>query len=366
MKLETKLLRPAVSAATKLSSRRATLPILNHLLLTPLDDGLCVSATDIDIWTESNVASVSGKLTDCCVPARSFNSLIETAGEFVTLESDKTVLIVSSDGWKRRMSTLPADEFPKRPDTTGMKKQGFEAGILANAVEAVTWAGDEHAGRRAAFWQESVLVEMAPKSLKASGMRGTIFAQSSEATICSTLTWQLPIKSADLFTTALRGEGVELLHSDKRIAVVHAGGFFSAALPEQKWSNYAALIKSKRVSLGATELPALMACLERARTVYTSTPDYVPITIEVEGGTWKIATEPGTDHYDEEIEPTKSNTAKRSLRVNSVLLLESLKHFPNDAVVEFGMDPDMSTGGLFLEHEGLLVVVARLIFAPKK
>lgn len=362
MKLETKLLKPVITSAVKLAAKRTTLPILNHLLLDGSNGALDVSATDIDVFHSASVEKKSGQLPPVCIPARSFHALIEGAGEFVTLEADKDKLVVSSDSWTRRMSTLPVAEYPQHPDVKGMKQLAVPAHLMASAIKSVAWAGVEATKDNRRF-TETILIEMGAKSLKTTAFRGTVFAQSSQNLICSDLTWMLPVKSAAMFCDALMGEDVQLLHSDKRIVVIHSTGFFSSALPVDPWPKYQPIFEGERISLGASMVGPLLACLERAVTVYPI--DYAPVTIKVENGKWVFSTDPGQDTYTETLKPDKGNTAKRLIRLNATLLIDALKAFEPDSMPLFSMNPsEIKTGGLFLELGDLLFLVARLNDKP--
>jgi DNA polymerase III sliding clamp (beta) subunit (PCNA family) len=358
MKIETKLLRPVVHAAAKLASKRASLPILNSLLLDGSNGALIVSASDIDTFHEAVVEKKSGQLAPFCVPAKPFLGLVEGAGEIIDIEADSKAAIIKSDGWARRMSILPKEEFVKRPDVKGMKQLACPAHLLADAIEAVAWAGDEAPSDNRMF-KSLIWVEMEAKSLKTAATDSYKFAQHSQKLICSDLTFGLPLKAATLFCEALRGEDVQLLHNDKRIVVIHSTGFFACALPEEKWMDYRGILKGERIAIGSVAVAPLKATLERASTVYPI--DDAPVTVRVEDGKWAISTDPGQDDYSDALEPAKKNTAKRSFRVNAKYVLQALKQFEAEDVLDFSMTPEeLGSGGLFLERGDLLIMIARM------
>lgn len=359
MKIETKLLRPVVAAAYKLSGKRASLPILNHLLLDGQTNPMRVSATDIDLYSEAIVDCSGAWFPPACVPAGPFSALVDSAGEFIDIEADKSTLVIKSDGWTRRMSTLPALEFPQRPTIKGMKQQAAPAHLLADAIEAVAWAGEE-APSDNRWLKTVVLVEMGAKTLKTTATRCTVLAHTEQKVICSDLRWHLILKAVPGFCAALRGEEVQLFHSEERIAVVHKSGFFSAVLPTESWPDYAQLLKGERIALGSCAVAPLRAALERAITVYPT--NYAAVTLAVQDGVWTLTTDPGTDVHTEALTPTKNNAEKHSVRFNASFMVEALKQLDDKDEPAFSLNPEGGSCGslILLECGDLTVCVAKM------
>lgn len=360
MKIETSLLKPVVQSAAKLAAKRTTLPVLNHLLLDGSNGCLNVSATDIDVFTSASVEKKSGQLPRLCVSAKAFAILVDSAGETVELEVLKSNgRLRMTSGWTRDFPTLPAEEFIPQPDVKGMKALSVPAEDLAEAIESVAWAADPAPSDMRRF-KESILIELKPKQLRAVATDTQQFGMFTRRPICSDVSFQLPVKAADLFCAALRGENSKLLHSDKRIIVTHDAGFFSVALPEEKWPDYKAIINSERVSLGSCTVGPLRGCLERASTVYAE--PFAPVTLSIEDGTWTISAEGANGSYNEEFEPAKKNTAKHSLRVNATNFLNALRQFGAEDTPALSVTPDsVPRGGLFMEQGDLLFCVNKLV-----
>lgn len=143
-------LSQAVGTAARSASLKASLPILNHLLLSTDQGRLKVAATNLEIgvstWAGAKVTT-EGSLA---VPARPLQELVTSLppGK-VDLEVVKGSLHVSAGNIEATLAGIDGSEFPAIP---AFPKEGgltLPARDLAVAVEAVTYAAAAEEGRPA-------------------------------------------------------------------------------------------------------------------------------------------------------------------------------------------------------------------------
>src|SRR5882724_1501489 len=103
--------------AEKMTAKNATLPVLSCFLLKAETEHLHISATNLDIGI---TAVLPVKVIDpgtVAVPAQIFSNFIASLfnDKTITLESDGTVLKVSTEHTHTSIKTFPTDDFPSIP-----------------------------------------------------------------------------------------------------------------------------------------------------------------------------------------------------------------------------------------------------------
>lgn len=337
MKIETKLLKPVVQVATRLACKKASLPILGHLLLDGTNGCLRVSATDIDLFLDASVEKQSGKLNSrLCIPAASFCAFVESAGEAVELEQLKNgrLKVKSGASRVREFSTLPAEEFVKAPDVEGMTEQGINAGDLQTAIEAVAWnANPSPASDR--FWESTILVEAEPQSLKATTYNTPILSHFHRKSICGKTSFALPLKAVSGFVDALKKDDCKVLLGEKQVMVTHGEGFFSSSLPAVKWAPYAAILKPERKAIGSIEVEILRNCLGCILPMWPD--DDVPKTIFTVGkGAWIVESSTGTENFSDSL--AVEGNIIQTFVVNAKRLLAALRQWDGHDKPKFSTD----------------------------
>lgn len=142
----------ALSAALSLVSRavspRSTLPVLSNVLLETSDNGLRVTATNLDLTIAATVPAeveLDGRIT---VPARLLAEYVASLAEArCTLELDPAtqVLRLSCGVHRTNLHGIDAVEFPPLPTHDAGATIELDAAVFANAVTqtAMAASGDE-------------------------------------------------------------------------------------------------------------------------------------------------------------------------------------------------------------------------------
>lgn len=127
--------------AAKVSTKHATLPVLQCVLLTAVDQTLKISATNLEIGFE---VAIKAKVEEEGVIAVYASTLTQTIqyiqSKEVTLKIEDTVLVVESSGSETTIKSIPHDEFPTIPRLSSkgqvLQKELFALGIKTAAFSA--------------------------------------------------------------------------------------------------------------------------------------------------------------------------------------------------------------------------------------
>ncbi len=127
--------------AQKISTKHATLPVLQCVLLEAKENKLNIRATNLEIGLES---SLDGKIEEegkIAVPATTLTQTISfVSSKDVVLKIEEGVLVVEGNNSETTIKSIPHDEFPSIPqiEVEGqvLQKELFSLGIKTAAVAA--------------------------------------------------------------------------------------------------------------------------------------------------------------------------------------------------------------------------------------
>jgi DNA polymerase-3 subunit beta len=122
---EKKVLEGALSPLSRMVSPKATLPILENILLDAGKDGVKLAATDLEIGMKTLVPAKVEESGSVTVPARLFFEVVSHLDEKlieVEMETETGMLELKGEGFKYQFNVLMSDEYPVLPDTPGENK----------------------------------------------------------------------------------------------------------------------------------------------------------------------------------------------------------------------------------------------------
>lgn len=109
-------LQKAVSTTGRLATTRATLPILQNILLTVSSDGIELRSTDLEQTLQVKLEGKDLEVGSLTVPAKLITDYLQNnPDEVVTLSSDDTTLIVKSKNSSTKIKGMAAEEYPTIP-----------------------------------------------------------------------------------------------------------------------------------------------------------------------------------------------------------------------------------------------------------
>jgi DNA polymerase III subunit beta len=121
--------------------RKNTIPILANVLLDAKGDEVKLLATDLEVGLRSTcIASVtkSGALT---LPAKKLYEIVKALPETdVRIEEDKNGVKVAADRFDSRMQTLPREDFPTLPESSGSYSAKLSRDVVKQMIAKTQFA----------------------------------------------------------------------------------------------------------------------------------------------------------------------------------------------------------------------------------
>lgn len=141
IKVERKELLTKLELAQKISTKHATLPVLQCVLLQAEGDTLVIKATNLEIGLEATIPATVEEVGGVAVPA---TILAQTIALFqqtnIILRVEDTKLVVEGVDSETSIKVIPHEEFPSIPKVSSsgqiLQKELFSLGIKTAAIAA--------------------------------------------------------------------------------------------------------------------------------------------------------------------------------------------------------------------------------------
>ena len=140
----------ALTAASRIITTKAQMPILGHIKLDADKHGLAISATDLEIGLKLHTTAQIEEPGSLTVPARVITELITNCGSGNLKlacpvpngigETQKLELTISGGGTKAKISGMSADEFPELPKFEDKNALEIPSEQLIQAVDKVAFS----------------------------------------------------------------------------------------------------------------------------------------------------------------------------------------------------------------------------------
>ncbi len=107
-------LAKAIAVVSRVVSSRAALPVLSNLLLVATEDGLKITATDLDIGIEVACPAMVQEPGSITLPAKKLHEIVAKLPEApIGIAIEDYQALITCKRSKFTVPTLPADEYPK-------------------------------------------------------------------------------------------------------------------------------------------------------------------------------------------------------------------------------------------------------------
>ena len=111
--VETKAAQAAVKALMQVVPSKATIPIMGHIMISPVDDALEMTASDMDTTMRITVRCNDHMPEAVCLPAGPFAEFVGKAkGGEIAIAIDGNAANVSSGRNRIKLATMPAADYP--------------------------------------------------------------------------------------------------------------------------------------------------------------------------------------------------------------------------------------------------------------
>lgn len=109
-------LLPILQSVSRSCGVRATLPVLNNLLLSVEGKRLKVAATNLEVGVIKSISIIEGEDGEITIPAKILVDLISGLGSSqIDLQTEGEILTISSGRFKASINGISASEFPAIP-----------------------------------------------------------------------------------------------------------------------------------------------------------------------------------------------------------------------------------------------------------
>lgn len=121
--------------------RKNTIPILANVLLEADGDTVRLLATDLEVGLRSKCAAAVAKGGALTLPAKKLFEVIKALPETdIRIQEDRSGVKVAADRFDSRMATLPRDDFPSLPDSSGAFSATLPRDVLRNMIAKTQFA----------------------------------------------------------------------------------------------------------------------------------------------------------------------------------------------------------------------------------
>ncbi len=142
---EKALLEAALAPVSRVVSTKATLPILENILVEASAEGVRFAATDLEIGMKTLVSAKVEESGTTTIPARVFFDVVTRLNEGtveIQLEPEHNVIQVKGEGFQYKFNVIPADGYPVLPETPKESKitlsQETFKGVLRDTLFAAS------------------------------------------------------------------------------------------------------------------------------------------------------------------------------------------------------------------------------------
>src|SRR5438067_12401963 len=121
--------------------RKNTIPILANVLMEAKGEEVRFLATDLEVGLRSKCAASVSKSGSLTLPAKKFYEIIKSLPETdIRIAEDKGGVKVAADRFDSRMQTLPREDFPTLPESSGAVSAQLPRAALREMVNKTQFA----------------------------------------------------------------------------------------------------------------------------------------------------------------------------------------------------------------------------------
>jgi len=326
------LLEP-LQAVIGVVERRQTMPVLANVLLTATEDGVAITATDLEVELVATADMAVEKPGEITVPGRKLLDICRALpdGQQMSLSLSGDKLTVRSGKSRFTLSTLPAAEFPTVDDIQGKQAIALPQSQLRRLLEKTHFA---MANQDVRYYLNGLLLDVGGERLRAVATDGHRLALCEFTVDGAAATPQqviLPRKGV-LELQRLVGDGGECSVSigTNHLRVELDGIRFTSKLIDGRFPDYERVIPKPVDTPMMADRLLLSEGLNRIRIL--ANEKYKGVRLEVKDGSLVIqAHNPEQEEAEEEIEVEYGGDAIE-IGFNAEYLIAALRALDSEQV----------------------------------
>ena len=314
--------------------RRQTLPVLGNILVQTSDQGLTLTATDLEVELVAQVGleiSAGGETT---LPARKLLDICRTLPEEAWLEVqvDQERATVRSGKSRFTLATLPASDFPVIDELKSVQAFKFPQRDLKELIERTHFSMAQQDVR---YYLNGLMLELDKKGIRSvatDGHRLAMCEMAAKTGVSDSQQVIVPRKGVQELLRLLEGDEseVEIQLGSNHIRVSTPSIRFTSKLIDGRFPDYNRVMPKGGDKQIQTDRGFLRQAL--ARTSILSNEKYRGIRLSLDNNILKIqAHNPEQEEAEEELE-IQYNGDTLEIGFNVTYLLDALGALPGDDV----------------------------------
>ncbi|MBX9906751.1 DNA polymerase III subunit beta [Patescibacteria group bacterium] len=317
----------------RVATKHPTLPILQCVSITTVENGALFSGTNLEIGITSLVSGVVSEEGTVAVPS---SLLLQTISlmqdDVITLKTDGEVLVINSRGSQTTVNVFPPQEFPHIPELQG-KKERLDGALFALGIKTVAFAASQ-----STIKPELGSVYVAQKKERSLTFVATDSFRLVEKTVSqSNITLENPLlipqKNALEIARVLEvmGSDPDCVVGEGQMAFYFKDGtYITTRLTEGSFPDYVQIIPKEFVS----HVTLLSADLEHAlKMTNLFANKFLQVKLTLNQNTLVVSSDGGESGKTEGRVPASLEGEELALSFNQKYLSDPLAHMPGESVV---------------------------------
>ena len=316
--------------------RRQTLPVLSNILVIVSNDGLSMTATDLEVEMIAKVPLDNAQSGDITIPARKIvdicRALPEGAMVNISLDTEKARVTVQSGRSRFNLTTLPITDFPSVDEIASQFEFSLPQKVLKYLIEKTSFAMAQQDVR---YYLNGLLLEISP------GVVRTVATDGHRLAMC---THDCDVKPSDTLQIIMPRKGVtelvKLLEDTDEPALIQVSAnhikiqlnnfVFTSKLIDGRFPDYERVIPKNSDKHVVADKEILRQAL--VRTSILSNEKYRGIRIRLSNALLQAqANNPEMEEAEEDIEIDYSGE-ELEIGFNVTYLLDALGAVAEDTV----------------------------------
>lgn len=281
-KAEKNVLMVGIQTVQNVISTKSALPILSNILLESQQDGLRLTATDLDIGISCVIPVDIQEAGAITVPAKRFSDIIkELPADSVSVSTKKNNLIViETELCQFKIMGLAREEFPKLPELKDKEVIKLEQSSLKQMLGLTSFAVSFDETR---YILNGILFKINKNNLTlvaTDGKRLAIMEKKLKQDTDKEISFIIPIKTIHELNRNLKDDGeLSLILGTNQVLFDLGGVMVISRLIEGEFPDYKQVIpiqSNNKMKVGRSQF-----LLAVKRAALLSTPDYQAVKLEV-------------------------------------------------------------------------------------
>lgn len=331
MKIDSKMLRSALSDLAPICGKRSPIPLAAFVRLRALGQELQLLSANGEAQAESSIPCEGELHGFACVNHRTFAAMLPSSGIVELTQSDAAIHIRSGDSVKQLPSTdwsgMPIFQIEGSGDRILV-----DCGEVSESIKFCQFASGTNAG----FPHAGILHF---KSSRIEAADGRIIAFAPLTSCESKVDMTLPYDLAAILCPVLSAENAHLVQNGNLLAAYSTGRSVFVKLSEGGYPNTDSILERPEKKCGAVSSAELLTCFESVMAVYE---DGVACSVDI--GRDELVIKYSTKFGSVEAPLVGAFKPQETFYINPSLAIQPLKSFDGDVELALVAGGDKANG----------------------